>query len=693
MKRTRFAILFSVVVALSGALTPSPLHASDKTNPVGMNVAPWTEYDLSKPLVDVIKLSRAWETPSGNKARADVHGWPLEDAQTLVWTDIAGMNGTYKLSFAGSAEVYVDWTTGYVTHQSYNGVTNTTTAEIVTDSADKSNMILGFRRTDGGVKNVKLIRPGYSGTETFTTPYKDALSKASVIRLLDISNSDNSHEVNWSDRKLPSYFSQATMADDRAQSGGAWEYAIQLCNEVKRDAWVSVPTGASDDYVVKLAQLWKDGDTVDGVTYPGLDPSLNIYVEFSNEVWNPTFDSWRLNHAQAMAEVRAGNSPLSYDGATDDTLWAWRRTGKRIKEMSDDFRSVFGDGAMGTRIRPVLAAQLGTPDVGKQALTFIDNVYGNQHPLNYYLYGFGGSAYYSPDNDSNSLTLDSLFGGLLTNSWIKSVQDDTDWAAAYGLKHVAYEGGPSLDTTGHSDTVKSSAVTDPRMTTAMVRQHEAWTANGGDLLVYYVMAWDYQWGFTDNINNLDTPKYRALDQLASSATAPLGYGTPLPANLNAGRWSISSSSGSASDSPITLRPLAIGPGFDPEQAYWTAYTVRSESAGQYQLSVSYFADQAGDLQLSVDGAPLATVSLASTGGADQTSASVVVSLGTGLHSIRLQSLRGQFNVRSLQVEAAAPPTPTPNATPTASPDPTSTPTPVPVPGDEPTPMPSDDDAQ
>ena len=77
------------------------------------------------------------------------------------------MNGTYKLSFTGTAEVCLDWTSGYVTHQSYNDVTNPTTAEIVIDSADKSNLILGFRRTNGGVKNVELIRPGYSGTETF----------------------------------------------------------------------------------------------------------------------------------------------------------------------------------------------------------------------------------------------------------------------------------------------------------------------------------------------------------------------------------------------------------------------------------------------------------------------------------------------------------------------------------------------
>jgi hypothetical protein len=376
-------------------------------------------------------------------------------------------------------------------------------------------------------------------------------------------------------------------------------------------------------------------------------------------------------------------------------VWGWRRTGKRIKEMSDDFRSVFGDAAMGTRIRPVLAAQLGTPDVGKEAIMFIDNVYGSQHPVNYYLYGFGGAAYYNPNNDSDALTLDSLFATMLTGEWIRSVQTDSDWAAAYGLKHVAYEGGPTLDTTGHSDSVKAAAVKDPRMTDAVVRLHNSWTANGGDLLVYYLVAWDYQWGFTDNIANLDTPKYRAIDQLTRSAPAALTYGTAVPASLNAGRWSITSGSGSTSDTPVTLRPLSFGSGNpDPASAFWTGYTIRADSIGTYQVSVTYFGDQTGELRVGLDGSPLGTVSIQNTSGADQTSSPLNVTLGTGLHSIRLQSLRGQVNIRSLRIDLAAQPTPTPTPTPSATPAPTGTPTPAPVPSvdDEPPPAPDGEDA-
>jgi hypothetical protein len=196
------------------------------------------------------------------------------------------------------------------------------------------------------------------------------------------------------------------------------------------------------------------------------------------------------------------------------------------------------------------------------------------------------------------------------------------------------------------------------MTAAMVKQHDAWTANGGELFMYYVVAWDYQWGFTDNINNLDTPKYRALDQIARSAPVPITYGTPVPANMNAGRWSITSgSTAQPGDGPITLKPLEFNGQFDPGSAYWTAYTVRADNPGAYQLSATYFGNQPGELKFVVDGIPLSTVGLQSTGGADQSTGPLTVTLGSGLHSIRLQAQRGQFNLRSLAVATAPPPLP------------------------------------
>jgi len=165
----------------------------------------------------------------------------------------------------------------------------------------------------------------------------------------------------------------------------------------------------------------------------------------------------------------------------------------------------------------------------------------------------------------------------------------------------------------------------------------------------------------------------------------------VPASLNAGNWSISSGSANANDGPVTLRPLSFGSAFDSASAFWTGYTIRADSAGPYQVSVTYVGDQPCELRVGVDGSPLGTVNIQSTNGAEQTSSPLSTTLAPGLHSIRVQSLRGPVNVRSIRVDLAAQPTPTPTRT--STPAPTVTPTPTPVLSvDEPPPAPDAENA-
>lgn len=143
----QFAVVF-VFALLIGLPIVAPIGASgaDTVNPVGIGVNQWTDWDTSKPLVDVMKLARGWERPSGAKARTDANGWPLEDAVTIMWTGLAAMNGTYKLSFTGKANVAITWGKGRIENQSYSSATDTTTADLIVDTADKNDMQLSFTR-------------------------------------------------------------------------------------------------------------------------------------------------------------------------------------------------------------------------------------------------------------------------------------------------------------------------------------------------------------------------------------------------------------------------------------------------------------------------------------------------------------------------------------------------------------------
>jgi hypothetical protein len=110
--------------------------------------------------------------------------------------------------------------------------------------------------------------------------------------------------------------------------------------------------------------------------------------------------------------VTAGNSPLNYDGTTNQYAWAQRRVAERTVAISNLFRSVFGDGQMMSRIRPVLEWQYGNSnDTASQALNFLNNYYGGAdgqwrgftpHPVDYFIWGGGGGWYFGV-NDSTGL--------------------------------------------------------------------------------------------------------------------------------------------------------------------------------------------------------------------------------------------------------------------------------------------------
>src|SRR5260370_31784281 len=144
--------------------------------------------------------------------------------------------------------------------------------------------------------------------------------------------------------------------------------------------------------------------------WPPLNSNLNLYVENSNELWNgaSNFPQTQDNHNAAIAEVNAGGSPLNFDGSTNDWYWAWRRVAKRVIEISNIFRSVFGDADMMTRIRPVLMSQLGyTNGPLLQEMHMMQNYYNNPayvntpRPPGYYIYATGGSGYYRPTDASS----------------------------------------------------------------------------------------------------------------------------------------------------------------------------------------------------------------------------------------------------------------------------------------------------
>lgn len=97
--------------------------------------------------------------------------------------------------------------------------------------------------------------------------------------------------------------------------GMSYEHIIEFSNEVDKNVWINIPHLADSNYIYQLAKMFRDD----------LNNDLDIYVEFSNEVWNLIFQ--QSDYVQYEGPY-AGDLPRNY---------AWYST-----KMFKIFEDVFG---------------------------------------------------------------------------------------------------------------------------------------------------------------------------------------------------------------------------------------------------------------------------------------------------------------------------------------------------------------
>ncbi|MDX2108631.1 MAG: PA14 domain-containing protein [Verrucomicrobiota bacterium] len=408
----------------------------------------------------------AWYDMSMNVLAAtqiDSKGWPLLDSQMDLTTE----TGRYLLVFNGKADVVIasrwfgnkgSFVVNGVTYTTlpsgigYDAVTNTTVAEVnslgaVNGSGETNLRFTNTQRTSGsavgtGVTNVQLYRPtSYNGSthsprgSVAAVNIKPVIQNYAVMRYFSAAFGD---ERSWDERVQPGFpvwnNAPAVVAPlTRGSNKACWELLIMLANEVGKDLYICTSVRADHDYYVKLANLVKYGSDGtlpytstsqwpgSGPVYPPLNPNLRFHIEFSNEVWNYGFsmNGWIYQDSKDAVDLALGktldHTPPSIVNATDGLIlnydgkgWGdWKRwQALQTVNISNTFRLVFGDAAMGNRIRILLFDQYG--GYGSQMTQFIDNYFnksdsattytGTPHPVSYYIWGGGGAIYYSSSN-------------------------------------------------------------------------------------------------------------------------------------------------------------------------------------------------------------------------------------------------------------------------------------------------------
>jgi PA14 domain len=641
--------------ALTGAAMACAVSVAQTNTLLGAGLDGVIDWSRTNHFVDMVKQSRGFFSISGGDVPKDANGWPTQDCALILQTTGAGeqriYKGDYNFSFTGKATVTVELGGGTTKGVAYNARTNTTSGILSFDPGTSGNYFwVSFKNTTGGIKNLRVLRPGYALTtkQVFDTTFLNHVKRFNNLRFMDMKATNGNQATTWDQRSKP------TDACYTGPYGVPWETCIDLGNAVGRDIWVNIPAHADDTYVRSLAKLI---DT-------RLDPKLHVYVEYSNEVWNWGFERSHYNYDQAQAEVDRGGSDLQLPGETGknpDGSWEhkydfnYRRIAKRAKQVSDIFKRVFGEATFGDRLRPIFASQIGWPAVGVVGLDWVNTVYGSPSK---FFYGYAGAPYFNlGDADTKTdLTKDQVLKALsdTVNSYTdvhgggSMIAQYAATATYYGLKLLAYEGGP--DTFGPNNiAAKRDASLDPKMRELCVRYLNNWYKFGGGLFNWFVAgATDYNtqygtWGLTNDMTNLQAPKSLAMDDVLGAPLPALTIGTPTPGATDAREYVGSGPDWSTRD-PY-LRWLNTGSAFD--------YLVRTPTAGIGKFRAKLGSTQNGaKLRVIVNNTLAGLVTAPNTGGDEnfQWSPTINVPLNAGLNTVRIVVVTNLgYNISAVQV--------------------------------------------
>lgn len=555
-KATLRSVAAALVLASAGLA--SAAGSTSAGPPLGVNVEGLSDWARMPVFVDLMKASRAWGSvrqPWVHDVAVDADGWPTEDAGVVVRVlpgeaDLPAAvrymkAGVYSLSFRGKANVKPVTTSEVaIRNVRHDAATNLSTAEVVIGST-ATELMLGFTQTRRGVRDVRLLPPGHVPGRTFTSEILRAIQPFGVLRLMDLLSTNNNPVASWEDRARPGSASQA------GRKGMAWEHAVELANETGKDIWINIPVHASDEYIESLAKLLKSS----------LDPGRVVYVEYSNELWNPMFTQAHANVQAAVDEAVAGDVTLtrgepctraSFEARKGNCNATWAgyfRNGKRSVRISEIFAGVFGSRAINERVRVVLATQYADRAIAEQVLKYIAQHRGKPSS---FLYAIAGAPYFYLDSGLSNRP--GLRPDQVLESLRQSLERDTlpymaagtgpryfrkgasyrggDWTGVsqkaladhYGLRSLAYEGGPDLLQGTNNLDAKSRANADDRMGALVERMLMQWYGCGNDLFMYFTLAspngrYGY-WGLTDDPSDLDTPKFKAIRRVAQSRPRP-----------------------------------------------------------------------------------------------------------------------------------------------------------------------------
>ncbi len=494
------------------SLVAAPLPA------VGVNLSPYAYWEPSFPFINVANIGGGWISTNGiqwsddREIPLDSRGYPtaLESGQiarSLIFTHNGAQypTGTYRLRWQGNGDVrLVSGNDAQLIQQQAQ--------ERLYEVTDTSNLglLLEIHETDpqDPVHGISVIPMEFENEPSrFHPRYVDDLQSYGVLRFMDWNATNNptvGGNADWSQRN------QLDNAHWDWYQGIPYEVQAELSNHMQQDLWLTVPHAANDDYVHHLAELIEQQ----------LDPTLRVWVEFSNEAWNPQFAQYHYVTDELMPRYDTGRSEAY---------------ALRAAEIFD----IFAEHLPQERMRRVVAGWAAVSDMLRYGLASITDDQGTNADVT------AVTAYFSLDGEQmDQLYEDYLQGQVDRDRIFRELKADIDqsaqgsWksnreaAAEFGLPLVAYEGGQHLtprteeqrNNTGFVELL-ASLQRDPRMGEMYDHLVQQWQSIGGSTIVFFnnLDSWDKYgtWGLRESFYEADSPKYSAVRRHADEF--PGGY--------------------------------------------------------------------------------------------------------------------------------------------------------------------------
>ena len=533
---------------------------------IGANTNVVFYWERSQAYVNLIKQSLTWgnvSNPWQPTATTDPKtGWPTSDFSVVISFNALDMGGAYFLSAKGNANISIfSNPNGYITNKIYDKTTDIMTAK-VNIPENSTHIILCFQNTTGpGLTDLVLLQPSYNLTSisNISNLLLAHFSRFDMLRFNPWTLSNTGFEFDWDQRtplNWPRYI---------PPKHNPWETVTQVANQLNKttDIWINIPWNATDDYIIKLAQLMLEN----------LTKNNTIYVEYSNEVWNYLFPQANASEQAANDSVFNHGDPyhFNYDNCSNSVIWGWRRTVYQTKHIADLFKTVFGDENVGQwkRVRPILAGEASYSNVLRNCLDYFNAVFG---PPSNTFHAVAIAPYFDLGEYRmwSNLTVDQVLDGL--DSTRQQFLPEQGWnalfqvgihavhAAWYNLPVYGYEGGPD-QTTGCGDCsldAKIQANRHPRMVDICVSFLNGWYRFGFQTFNWFLAGasqstGSWSWSLLEDMRQetlIDTthmfnatsviaqlprpaPKLIAIDQVRKSSIE-FNFGIPIPTeNFNA----------------------------------------------------------------------------------------------------------------------------------------------------------------